>query len=138
MLKIRKINMMHLIEEYTKHNKVKESTTGRKTSSSTVKTTDSQNSQDAANKEQWDDSTKTWKIIEQLSKSLSEAYKKITELSNLTKMSLDKCNVQTAQEKPWCKFLSWGIITLLLRIDDQLMAFSVFRLLKVTYRSILS
>ena len=40
-----------------------------------------------------------------MSKSLTEANKKITELSNLTKMSLDKCNVQTVQKNPRCKFL---------------------------------
>ena len=103
--------MMHLMVEYAKHGKVKgstqeknkqESTAMRKTSNSAVKTTDSQNT---ANKEQRDESTKIWKTIEQLSKSLTEADKKITELSNLTKMSLDKCNLQTVQKNPRCKFL---------------------------------
>ena len=74
----------------------------KKTSNSAVKTTDSQN---AGNEEQREESTKIWKTIEQLSKSLTEAHKKITELSNLTKMSLDKCNVQTVQNNPRCKFL---------------------------------
>ena len=69
----------------------------RKTSNLAVKTTDSQN---AETKEQREEPTKMWKTIEQLSKSLTEANKKITELSNLTKMSLDKCNVQTIQENP--------------------------------------
>ena len=96
--------MVHLIEEYVKHSKAKGSTQEknkqesafmRKTSNSAVKTTDSQN---AGNKEQREESTKIWITIEQLSKSLTEANKKITELSNLTKMSLDKCNVQTAQK----------------------------------------
>ena len=36
---------------------------------------------------------------------MTEANKKITELSNLTKMSLDKCNVQAVQKNPRCKFL---------------------------------
>ena len=103
--------MMHLIEEYAKHSNVKgstqeknkqESATMRKTSNSAVKTTDSQN---AGNKEQREESTKIWKATEQLSKSLTEANKTITELSNLTKMSLDECNLQTVQKNPQCKFL---------------------------------
>ena len=74
----------------------------RKTSNSAVKTTDSQN---AGSKEQRDESTKIWKTIEKLSKRLTEANKKITELNNLTKMSLDKCNVQTVHESPRYEFL---------------------------------
>ena len=96
--------MMHLMEEYAKHGKVKsgtqeknkqESAAMRKSSNPSVKATDSQS---AGNKEQREESTKICKTIEQLSKSLTEANKKITELSNLTKMSLDKCNVQTVQK----------------------------------------
>ena len=96
--------MMHLMEEYAKHGKVKSSTQEknkqesaamRKSSNPAVKATDSQS---AGNKEQREESTKIWKTIEQLSKSVTEANKKITELSNLTKMSLDKCNVQTVQK----------------------------------------
>ena len=101
--------MMHLMEEYARHSKVKgstqeknkqESPAMRKTSNSAVTTTGSQN---AGNKEQKKESTKIWKTTEQLSKCLTEANKKITELSNLTKMSLDKCNVQTVQKNPRCK-----------------------------------
>ena len=86
--------MMHLTEEYAKYSKVKgstqeknkqESAAMRKTLNSAVRTADSQN---AANKEQREESTKIWKTIEQLSKSLTEANEKITELSNLTKCLL--------------------------------------------------
>ena len=103
--------MMHLMEEYAKHGKVKSSTqeknkqesaTMRKSSNPAIKAKDSQS---ARNKEQREEPTKIWKTIEQLSKSLTEADKKITELSNLTKMSLDKCNMQTVQKNPRCKFL---------------------------------
>ena len=103
--------MMHLMEEYAKHGKVEsctqeknkqESAAMRKSSDSAVKAIDSQS---AGNKEQREESTKIWKTIEQLSKSLIEANKKITELSNLTKMYLDKCYVQTVQKNPRCKFL---------------------------------
>ena len=96
--------MMHLMEEYAKHGKVKSSTQEknkqecaamRKSSNPAVKATDSQS---AGNKEQTEKSTKIWKTIEQLSKRLTEANKKITELNNLTKMSLNKCNVQTVQK----------------------------------------
>ena len=82
--------MMHLMEEYAKHGKVKSSTQEknkqesaavRKSSNPAVKATDSQI---AGNKEQREESAKIWKTIEQLSKSLTEANKKITELSNLT------------------------------------------------------
>ena len=104
--------MTHLMEEYAKHGKVKSSTQGKnkqesaamtKSSNPAVKATDSQS---AGNKEQREESTKIWEPIEQLSKTLTEANKKITELSNLTKMSLDKCNVQTVQKNPRCKFLN--------------------------------
>ena len=103
--------MMHLMEEYAKYGKVKSSTQEknkqesaamRKSSNPAVKATDSQS---AGNKEQREESTKIWKTIEQLSKSLTEANKKITEISNLTKMCLDKCNVQTVQKNPRYKFL---------------------------------
>ena len=92
------------MEEYAKHGKARSSTQEknkqdsaamRKSSNPAVKVTDSQS---AGNKEQREESTKIWKTIKQLSKSLTEADKKITELSNLTKMSLDKCNVQTVQK----------------------------------------
>ena len=65
---------MHLIEEYSKHSKVKGSTQGknkqesaamRKTSNSAVKTTDSQN---AGNKEQKEESRKTWKLLSSFQK----------------------------------------------------------------------
>ena len=69
--------IMHLIEEYAKHSKVKggtqeknkqKSAAMRKTSNSALKTTDSQN---AGNKKQREESRKIWKTIEQLSKSLT-------------------------------------------------------------------
>ena len=82
------------MEEYAKHGKVKSSTQEknkqesaamRKSSNSAVKATDSQS---AGDKEQREESTKISKTIEQLSKGLTEANKKITELNNLTKFLL--------------------------------------------------
>ena len=102
---------MLLMEEYAKHGKVKSSTQEknkqesaamRKSSNPAIKATDSQS---ARNEEQREESTKIWKTIEQLPNCLTKANKKTTELSNLTKMSLDKCNMQTVQKNSRCKFL---------------------------------
>ena len=80
-----------------KINNKQESAAMRKLSNPAITAKDSLS---ARNKEQREESTKIWKTIEQLSKSLTEANKKITELSNLTKMSFE-----TVKKNPRCKFL---------------------------------